>query len=289
MKTIRFGIIGCGLMGREFASAAARWCHLLDMNVRPEIVAICDKNADLYGWYKQNFPSITFYTAEHKLNCSRARMLTRSIARCRVQSAARRDLHRYHSGRQTSARRETIWDRSRRPTRRFCRPSQSIRMCSCAARRSSPTSPRCSARRWRRRSPAPSGRSSKSRPGCITPRISIRTKRSTGSARSSSTANTAAWAIWACIRSTFRCVMGRIPRDVRAVLSKIVTHRPGKDGKLEPCETWDNATLTCTVLLYRRHPCSPVPPQAGMPAVHFPMTITTKRISPGMGTRTRGF
>jgi prephenate dehydrogenase len=28
MKTIRFGIIGCGLMGREFASGAARWCHL---------------------------------------------------------------------------------------------------------------------------------------------------------------------------------------------------------------------------------------------------------------------
>ncbi len=66
MKTIRFGIIGCGLMGREFASASARWCHLLDINVRPEIVAICDKNADLYGWYKQNFPSIKCVTSEHK-------------------------------------------------------------------------------------------------------------------------------------------------------------------------------------------------------------------------------
>ena len=28
MKKIRFGIIGCGLMGREFASTVARWCHL---------------------------------------------------------------------------------------------------------------------------------------------------------------------------------------------------------------------------------------------------------------------
>ena len=44
MKTVRFGIIGCGLMGREFASAAARWCHLPDMLVRPEIVALCDQN-----------------------------------------------------------------------------------------------------------------------------------------------------------------------------------------------------------------------------------------------------
>ena len=40
MKTIRFGIIGCGLMGREFGSAVARWCHLPRMDVRPELVAL---------------------------------------------------------------------------------------------------------------------------------------------------------------------------------------------------------------------------------------------------------
>ena len=39
---IKFGIIGLGLMGREFASAAARWCHLTAMEVRPEIIPICD-------------------------------------------------------------------------------------------------------------------------------------------------------------------------------------------------------------------------------------------------------
>jgi hypothetical protein len=27
--TIRFGVIGCGLMAREFASATQRWGHLL--------------------------------------------------------------------------------------------------------------------------------------------------------------------------------------------------------------------------------------------------------------------
>jgi 3-hydroxyacyl-CoA dehydrogenase len=30
MKTVKFGVIGCGLMGKEFASAAARWCHLTE-------------------------------------------------------------------------------------------------------------------------------------------------------------------------------------------------------------------------------------------------------------------
>ncbi len=36
-KTIRFGVIGLGLMGREFASAAARWCHLLNLDFVPQI------------------------------------------------------------------------------------------------------------------------------------------------------------------------------------------------------------------------------------------------------------
>ena len=31
-------------MGREFASAAARWVHLDDLGVRPELVAVCDTN-----------------------------------------------------------------------------------------------------------------------------------------------------------------------------------------------------------------------------------------------------
>lgn len=65
MKTIRFGIIGCGLMGREFASAAARWMHLTDMAARPEIVAVCDKNEALMGWYKDNIPSVAQVTADY--------------------------------------------------------------------------------------------------------------------------------------------------------------------------------------------------------------------------------
>ena len=58
MKTIRFGIIGCGLMGREFASAAARWLHLTDSRARPEIVGVCDKNEALMGWFSTHLPSV---------------------------------------------------------------------------------------------------------------------------------------------------------------------------------------------------------------------------------------
>ena len=62
MRKIRFGLIGCGLMGREFASAIARWCHLPEMDARPELVAICDrfdsKPPGFARWYRENFSSL---------------------------------------------------------------------------------------------------------------------------------------------------------------------------------------------------------------------------------------
>jgi NADH dehydrogenase FAD-containing subunit len=57
MRTVRFGIVGGGLMGREFASAAARWLHLADMDVRPEIVHVCDANPDVLAWYERLRPT----------------------------------------------------------------------------------------------------------------------------------------------------------------------------------------------------------------------------------------
>jgi len=43
-RKVRFGIIGLGLMGKEFGSAAARWCHLLSEGPVPEIAGVCDAN-----------------------------------------------------------------------------------------------------------------------------------------------------------------------------------------------------------------------------------------------------
>lgn len=66
MKTFRFGIIGCGLMGREFASAAARWMHLTDPRARPEIVGVCDTNEALMGWFTTHMPSVTQTTTDFR-------------------------------------------------------------------------------------------------------------------------------------------------------------------------------------------------------------------------------
>ncbi|KZM48987.1 Gfo/Idh/MocA family oxidoreductase [Labrenzia sp. OB1] len=65
-RVVKFGVIGCGLMGREFASAAARWLHLTDTKARPEIVAVCDTNTGLMDWFSDNLPSVTQKTTDYK-------------------------------------------------------------------------------------------------------------------------------------------------------------------------------------------------------------------------------
>jgi predicted dehydrogenase len=65
-RIIKFGVIGCGLMGREFASAAARWFHLTDTKARPEIVAVCDLNPLLTNWFSDNVPSVKQVTADYR-------------------------------------------------------------------------------------------------------------------------------------------------------------------------------------------------------------------------------
>jgi predicted dehydrogenase len=56
------------------------------------------------------------------------------------------------------------------------------------------------------------------------------------------------------------------PKNVRALLSNIVTERPGRDGQMVPCETWDNAILAT---------------EAEADGQTFPLMLSTKRIAPG--------
>lgn len=64
-RTIKFGVIGCGLMGREFASTAARWLHLQGTRARPEIVSVCDLNPELTGWFADHVPSVAQVTDDY--------------------------------------------------------------------------------------------------------------------------------------------------------------------------------------------------------------------------------
>ena len=52
-REVRLGLIGGGLMGRELASAAARWVHLADLGVRPRLAHVCDVNPETLAWYER--------------------------------------------------------------------------------------------------------------------------------------------------------------------------------------------------------------------------------------------
>src|SRR5437868_2064697 len=63
-QTMRVGIIGGGLMGREAASAFARWFVLNDFPVRAELTAVCDLQETLLDWFKQ-IPTVKLLTKDH--------------------------------------------------------------------------------------------------------------------------------------------------------------------------------------------------------------------------------
>jgi predicted dehydrogenase len=65
-KRIGIGIIGLGLMGKEFSSSVARWCHLIDTGPVPFISAICDTNKETWKWYSENIPGIRLKTDDYR-------------------------------------------------------------------------------------------------------------------------------------------------------------------------------------------------------------------------------
>lgn len=64
MKTLRVGIIGGGLMGREVASALGRWCGLLNFPVKLELAAVCDVQESVREWFRQ-IPTVSLLTGDY--------------------------------------------------------------------------------------------------------------------------------------------------------------------------------------------------------------------------------
>ena len=64
-QTMRVGIIGGGLMGREAASAFGRWFVLDDFPVQAELVAVCDLEAKLLDWFRR-VPTVRVLTRDHQ-------------------------------------------------------------------------------------------------------------------------------------------------------------------------------------------------------------------------------
>jgi len=261
-REIKFGIIGCGLMGREFASAAARWCHLLNLDFVPKIVGICDANPAMLGWFRDNFDGIKVETADyHDL------LNSKDIEA--IYCAVPHNLHEQiyidivKAGKHLMA--EKPFGIDREANRKIldvvnAHPDVLVR-CSSEF----PFFPGVQ-RIVKAVGEGRFGRIIEVQAGFLhssdlDPRKPINWKR-----------RVATNGEYGCMGDLGLHVLhlplrfGWQPENVRALLSKIVTERPGPDGKPAACETWDNATLACEV-------------SSG--GSRFPMILETKRIAPG--------
>ena len=254
MKTIRFGIIGCGLMGREFASAAARWKHLTGMTATPEIVAVSDVNPSAMEWFEAPFSTTDYrellarndvdavYVAvPHNLHASIYIDVIQAGKHLFAEKPFGIDLAAADEIMKVIRDHPEVLVRcsSEFPffpgAQRIAAMVASnafgkileVRAGFCHASDMDPTKPI----NWKRQV-ATCGEY-----GCM--------------------GDLGLHVLHLPIRFEFDV------KNVRAFLSKIVDERPDGRGGMAPCETWDNAILACEA-------------HAG-----FPMILETKRISPG--------
>ncbi|MCK5851239.1 MAG: Gfo/Idh/MocA family oxidoreductase, partial [Kiritimatiellae bacterium] len=263
-KKIRFGIIGLGLMGREFGSAVARWCHLTDMKVEPEIVAVCDSVPELVPWFRDNFSTITQVTADYK------EMLANKDVDA-VYCAVPHHLHEQFYCDIIRAGKHLFGEK---PFGIDKKANDAIMAC---IEKNPDVFVRCS-------SQSPFFPAMQRLAQMIEDNSFGQIIECNSYFLHSSDLNpdkTINWKRLIEINGEYGCMgdlgmhachmpfrAGWYPRSVRAVLSNIMKERPDKDGKKVPCETWDNATLLCDAE-------DPVSGES------FPLTIKTQRIAPG--------
>ena len=264
MKTVHFGIIGCGLMGREFASAAARWCHLPEMNIRPEIVAVCDTNEKLMKWYTDNFGSVKQATSDYK------KLLANPDVEA-VYIAVPHNLHRelycaaLDAGKHLMGEKPFGIDKKANDVIMACIKKHPECFVRCSSQ--FPFFPAMQRIGDMMEADA-FGTIIEVNSGFLhssdlDPEKPINWKRMIEYCGEYGVMGDLG--MHPC-HTPFRA--GWIPLNVRAILSKIVAERPdGKGGRVS-CRTWDNATLFCQAK----------DPRCG---ALFPLTIKMQRIAPG--------
>jgi predicted dehydrogenase len=260
-RVIRFGIIGCGLMGREFASAAARWCHLQEMEVAPHIVAVCDANPAAMTWFTRVLPGARAYTDYHDL-----------LADAEVDAVYCAVPHHLHQQMYIDILRAGKHLLGEKP---FGIDREAYQAVAAEIERHPDLLVRCSSEypffpgalrlfQWAREGRF--GRVFEVEAGywhCsdLNPQKPINWKR-----------RVATCGEYGCMGDLgmhalhLPLRLGWHPANVRALLTKIVSERPGPDGAPVPCETWDNAILACEVEGAN---------------LTFPLTVSMKRIAPG--------
>lgn len=251
-------------MGREFTSAAMRWCHLLDMEVRPEIVAVCSVPENTMDWFKDNIPSIKQFTTNYR----------ELLANDEVEAVYIAVPHNFHEEFYIAAIEAGKHFMGEKPFG-IDKPANDLIME--AVKRHPEVFVRCSSEFPL--IPAMQRLCNMIEAGEFGTIIEV----NTGFLHSSDldAAKPINWKRMSRYNGEYGCMgdlgmhpchvpfrAGWFPKNVRAILSKLIPERPDGKGGMAPCDTWDNATMFCET----------VDSSTGQT---FPWTIKTQRIAPG--------
>jgi predicted dehydrogenase len=263
-EPIGFGLIGGGLMGREFASAVSRWLHLLDHPALPRIVAVCDTDPAVLDWYRTQLPGPLQTTTDHRellangdvdaVYCAVPHHLHQRVF-TDVIAAGKHLLGEKPFGIDLAANRAILETIAAHPNL-LVRCSSEIPYFPGAYQ----IGRWCEEGRFGRIIEVEAGMWHSSD---LDPGKQINWKR-----------RAATNGVYGCMGDLGMHVVhlpfrfGWVPKTVRALLSDIVTERPDAEGRMIPCDTWDNAILACEVVTEQQR---------------FPMLLSTKRIAPGHG------
>jgi predicted dehydrogenase len=260
-QRVNVGIIGGGLMGREIAAALRRWPALVDHPADPRLVAICDINPAAMEW----FDGID--TVRLKTTDSRELLADPDIDV--VYIAVRHDLHEQlyldaiRSGKALLAEKPFGIDGAAAAA-----VMRAIDETPGAFVRVSSEMPFFPGAQWAIdyvRSGA-LGRVIEAKctflhSSDIDVNKPLNWKRQQRFCGAAGVLNDLGMHTW---HVPLR--LGWVPERLLGVMQDIVTERPGPDGDLVPCDTWDNAVIHS----WTSHEGAP-----------FPLTTETKRIAPG--------
>lgn len=261
-RQIRFGVIGCGLMGREFASAIGRWCHFAQTDVEPVITVVCDPNEKATAWFSDRVPSVKRVTTDY-------RTLLDDDAVDAIYCAVPHNLHAglycdiIAAGKHLLGEKPFGIDQAANTLINEAIAAHPDVLVSCSSEL--PFYPGAyQLTKWIQ----------EGRFGQI-----IEVEAGFWHSSDLDPNKTINWKRMIDINGEYGCMgdlgmhalhvplrVGWRPKNVRALLSNVVRNRPAADGTLVPCETWDNAILACEVESNGQE---------------FPMVLSTKRIAPG--------
>jgi predicted dehydrogenase len=248
-------------MGREFALAAARWAHLSDMPVKPSIVAVCDTNPSLTGWFAGHFDSVRQTTADYQALLENPEV---EAVYCAVP-------HNLHAALYADIIRAGKHLLGEKP---FGIDANANAAINAAISEHPAVVVRCSGElpfypgAYRVFQAAREGRFGRIleveagfwHSSDLDPDKPINWKR-----RAETNGEYGVMGDLGFHVAHVPLRLGWQPRDVRAVLSNIVTERPDGRGGRVACDTWDNASLSTVV----EHD-----------GYEFPMQLSMKRIAP---------